>query len=79
MTTAKLKWSWYYKVFFLKLRICLYLHSKFQVFNEFLTKGQLRESLNQVAKSLVTVGFVSVKLTLIIGAPSHYEKGERQI
>ena len=30
-------------------------------------------SLKQVAKCLVIVGFVSVKLTLIIGDPNHYD------
>ena len=34
-------------------------------------------SLKQVAKCLVIVGFVSVKLTLIIGDPNHYVRSRK--
>ena len=37
MATAKLRWSWYYNVFFLKLHMCLYLRTKFQVSSKILT------------------------------------------
>ena len=46
--------------------------------NEFLTKGQLRVSLKQVAKCLVIVGFESVKLMFIIGDPNHYDRSRNR-
>ena len=31
LTSAKLRRSWYYQIYFLKLHMCVYLHTKFEV------------------------------------------------
>ena len=37
LTSAKLRTSWYYKVYFMKLYLYVYLHTKFQVSSIILT------------------------------------------